>query len=51
MGRILLEICALSAMLAPGTEHLEHALLQPADVDPMEVESGRDSLSLRGVSM
>jgi hypothetical protein len=44
-----LEVCALPAMLPPGTDHLEPAILPPVSLDLAPAAHGSDAVSLRGV--
>jgi len=47
LGIRRLEICALPAMLPPGADHLERAVLPPTALDGPSVARRRHTLSLR----
>ena len=49
VGRV--EIRALPALLSPGTDHLERAILSPAPLDHPDAPDRRDALSLRGLPL
>jgi hypothetical protein len=51
LGLRRLEIRALPALLPSGTEHLESAILSPANVDDPPPELRRHAVSLRGVPL
>jgi hypothetical protein len=51
MGGWSLEIRPLSALLSPGFEHLERAILPPAPLDCDPAALRRYSLSLSGMSL
>ncbi len=51
VGEWSLEIRSLSALLSPGFEHLERAILSPAPLDCDPAALRRYSLSLSGVPL
>jgi hypothetical protein len=51
MGIGRLEIRALPALLSPGVDYLECAVLSPAPLDHLDAPDRRDALSLRGLPL